>query len=1195
MRGAWIGLTSFLLLTFGVFSANAQTVSTVEPSILGQSIPRASVRINISSGSNIADGLTLTISNDSFDAAHQGSWIYEFDTGGGLNNGSAMAVNPPSSDSYEAFLALRDQINADPSVPFYSKFYTDFGWFLLIWKFENEWGLSGPSTPPTGLIVTETGDSTAVTNIADAPSNFRNFLSNSFDTARYYLQLQGTGLTTLNNGGAVKLRHDVFTSEVYNGAIRVKDANAATVAFSAFQTGTGSPPTFPSVGEYDLLVDTNNPVDGTFEIVIDKAVTVVDNLLDDATFRVHATGTSINYNWNFENGLLGVHWLALPYPDTDGIEKGSVNQQLCPRLYPFPTGPAADNTVNPDNEYAGLTWSTDDGIHKLWQTNYVDFTSDTTLKLTGLWAAGADQLGMEFGAQLRAGDENGTIIAETPPGQKVITPFNWTDFSVSGVYPNGTTEVTVVIYGDSPTTNEKAIHVDNLILQVDNDHPTPPSITGMTTPAYAETGDTGATITLTGTNLTNGQTSVTLRAPDIALGDRMEWADVGRKLVDDDDDSFAAYEFGTGDTVVLTSGPGVILGAYEIAAKDNDQVITLVDDINGGDGDIGEAVTGYIVKAPIVAGSVAASGAQATATFDLTDAPTGYRNIIVEVGTHDPIVWREGFNVVGAGPNLANGSFELPESFQDCVASRVETFTPASDWKARFWGGYMSGPNPILQYRDDQWGADDFPSCPDPALGIHYHSTSTQTTSGTAQFYQTVTSTPSSTYTLSGFFANRSEGGASNSVTLKLLDGDSSAAPMPGASVEVLSEAVNGGTDWTFAWVEGISSADTMTASWEVQGKGNSAPHTAYADGLILEECTQPITLTGIDPPAVDNATVGPILLTITGSGFSGASPEVIFATQGQTIFGTNVLVVNDTTLTCEVSDLPAPGAVAFDVIVRSNGCIDSLIEGFVSAPTTIANPGFEEPVAPLFCGSEDPQDPRIPNLEPVSYWNFSDELIREGVVQFPLECPLLSCACPEATTGCDGGHYASMSTGEGEDEVAWQALKVDASAGVVFGGWFSWGGVGNVNIKLVDGYGPDGTLIASTSVPEGNDWCFSSVEGFALSEVITIVWELVDTVNGSPAAVHADSMTFEFSICNDPFADADADGDVDGVDFALFQLCSSGSGNAYPTGAGFEYCQCFDRDGVDGPDGDVDQGDFAAFAGCSSGPDVPADPACDD
>ena len=75
---------------------------------------------------------------------------------------------------------------------------------------------------------------------------------------------------------------------------------------------------------------------------------------------------------------------------------------------------------------------------------------------------------------------------------------------------------------------------------------------------------------------------------------------------------------------------------------------------------------------------------------------------------------------------------------------------------------------------------------------------------------------------------------------------------------------------------------------------------------------------------------------------------------------------------------------------------------------------------------------------------------------------------------------------------------------------------------------------------------------------------------------------------CNDPFADADGDVDVDQDDFARFQACFTGTGGTMD-----EFnCHCFDREG---DDNDIDLIDLAAFELCASGPDVAADPACDD
>jgi hypothetical protein len=107
------------------------------------------------------------------------------------------------------------------------------------------------------------------------------------------------------------------------------------------------------------------------------------------------------------------------------------------------------------------------------------------------------------------------------------------------------------------------------------------------------------------------------------------------------------------------------------------------------------------------------------------------------------------------------------------------------------------------------------------------------------------------------------------------------------------------------------------------------------------------------------------------------------------------------------------------------------------------------------------------------------------------------------------------------------------------------------------------------------------------------------DTSGDADAVVEIDDLVVSKcqGQCNDPFADAEGsagigfglgDGDSDQKDFAVFQLCISGSGNPFPLVP--DYCACFDR-GVDAPagDGDIDGFDFDAFAACASGADVPA------
>lgn len=1203
MRGATLVLTiaaAFVAATLMTNPATGQTVTSVSPTVVGQSIARAVGRINLAgtpnSGKTITDGLAFTVDGTYYG---RGTRTYEFDFNGVTNLPGAIAVTPSSNDVTVAFLYFAEIINADPTAPFWAMYYFSppgrdegigNGWFMLVWKYDNEWMISAG----VGLNLVEAADPGSDSSVA-------NFSTTNPETSAIFLWLQGTGLATLTNA-SVKLRHDVFTSEVYSATLPSKFENTVTAKFGTLATkiGTATPPVFPSLGDYDLEIN------GT--VVIDKAVKLVQNLLDDQTFRLHASASAGIYaahnTWDYI--FLSPYWRhTKPFPTPDGIKKAWIWRQIVPRVYPFQTDDLADSNDVGDNEHGSLQWSAADGVHRLWQSAYVNFTQDTTLTLTGLMAAGADQRAMTYGIQLRSGDENGTIIAETPPGQKLVTPFDWLDFSLSGVFPAGTTQVTVVFYADHPGTGAKALHLDTVLLRVDNDHPSPPSITGMTTANHATSGTSSVTVTLNGSNLTSGQTSVRLEDNIISFG-CANWGDVGKFLTVPFENyekarPFATYRWRSGDVVTLTGGTGVIPGQYSVVSRADDGTIELATDINGAAIDItNKTVTGWLTHPAISATSVNATGSQVTATFDLTGVPAGSRNIVVEVAGYPPVVWRDGLNIVLPGPSLTNGSFELPESTQSCD-NRVETFIPANDWFVRHWNGYMDVTNvsPTLTYRDDRWiaGGYDLPSCPAPELGLHYGSTGSYSYRGTAQWAQTVNAEAGKVYTLSGFFGHSDL----NKVRLTLLDGDSAAAPMTGASIEVLPAGSL--ADWTFAHVTGTATGDIMTAAWEVENyttgsTSNAQPKVAWTDHLVLSECTGSVSVTSVSPYAVANDTVTPVTLTITGSGFGGSTvPEVFLVRTGQMLTATNITVLNDTTLTCEVTGFPTPDTAAFEVVVRGNGCIGSLAQGFVSAQKAILNEQFEEPFASLECGSTEPPAPRVPKYDRITSWNFTDELIREGNVWPPLECPLLSCDCPEPTTGCAGGHYASMSTGAGEVEQAWQTLKVSPGNKCTFGGWFSWDGPGTANIKLVDGYGPNGTVIATAPIahnPAGNgQWCYSFVEGNALGHLVTVVWELVDTVDGAPAALHADFMTFAATQCHAPFADVDNDGDVDQADFAYFQACYTGADGG-PIAPEPSYCSCLNVDGPEGtPDTDIDQADQILFDACASGPGVPADPTC--
>lgn len=83
----------------------------------------------------------------------------------------------------------------------------------------------------------------------------------------------------------------------------------------------------------------------------------------------------------------------------------------------------------------------------------------------------------------------------------------------------------------------------------------------------------------------------------------------------------------------------------------------------------------------------------------------------------------------------------------------------------------------------------------------------------------------------------------------------------------------------------------------------------------------------------------------------------------------------------------------------------------------------------------------------------------------------------------------------------------------------------------------------------------------------------------------------FSFFPCNRPFADADADRDVDMDDFGVFQRCFTGTAGSLPAVPESGYsCTCFDRDDANG----VDATDLAAFEACMTGPAVPWAPSQD-
>ncbi len=209
----------------------------------------------------------------------------------------------------------------------------------------------------------------------------------------------------------------------------------------------------------------------------------------------------------------------------------------------------------------------------------------------------------------------------------------------------------------------------------------------------------------------------------------------------------------------------------------------------------------------------------------------------------------------------------------------------------------------------------------------------------------------------------------------------------------------------------------------------------------------------------------------------------------------------------------------------------------------------------------------------------------------------------PSAT---DGPTRASVSSGAGASTV-WQTVSVVPGTEVSFKGDIA-PGHNNAEvqaehfIELVDGDNESALLVQNAGVPArfvttAGDPNFQPValSGICTTGTVTVRWGYRTTGGWGAVATHVDNMYLAGTArgrCNDPFADADGDGDVDQVDFAVWQSCQTGEGG----GPVETFCKCFDVQGSSGvPDNDIDQGDFTAFEECAGGPGVPADRACDD
>jgi hypothetical protein len=572
---------------------------------------------------------------------------------------------------------------------------------------------------------------------------------------------------------------------------------------------------------------------------------------------------------------------------------------------------------------------------------------------------------------------------------------------------------------------------------------------------------------------------------------------------------------------------------------------------------------------------VTPDGTTATFDLDLSSAILGRWNVVVTVGDNPPsyncapATLGNAFVVVL--PAFSNGSFELPTAPGGCPAVPIPGIP--TDWQYNDSLGYASAP-----YRD----SDVFtPACPPPD-GLHYASTSSEAGNGAGvTLYQTIPADNTKSYTFSGYFA----GGGNNTVRIQLLDGDELAAPINSTTLRS-----GGSSDWTFAWVSGRPTGSLLTVAWTI-GLTGPGPHANHADALALNACANPnFKATSVSPAQVDNDGVKTV--TITGEGFSGGSVPQVSLTNDPyvpnpprgTISATNVVVINDTTLTC---DIPLSGASTgnWDVVVSHEGCVSRTSDygvlllvvgtGFVNGDFELAD------VGPVNCGTGVPGVP-----EGWSGDTPGGGFDRDSNVWTPAVCP-----SPADQGG--GGHYGSLTKGGTGFLYAYQVVHVTPGAPYTFSGYFTGAGENDVYLALVDGADYLAAPLNSTLVRswtggadpvEAYDWTLGTVTATAASDIMTVVWLVDIRAADVPSASHADGLTFS-QPCNTPPQDVDDDGDVDLADFSMFQACFNGPNRPWgPPPLDQQKCRCLDAD----KDNDVDLADFGVFQGCFNGPNRP-------
>lgn len=278
-----------------------------------------------------------------------------------------------------------------------------------------------------------------------------------------------------------------------------------------------------------------------------------------------------------------------------------------------------------------------------------------------------------------------------------------------------------------------------------------------------------------------------------------------------------------------------------------------------------------------------------------------------------------------------------------------------------------------------------------------------------------------------------------------------------------------------------------------------------------------------------------------------------------------------------------------------------TIMASSVSGGNLLVNPSFDDPTFEVITCHETNRDavPGWYRLEVVdNVLQRSGPLdLRNGLHYSP--------DCPRDPEGDNDSIHATIMTYDMEyrEGIEQTVSGISPGATLTFSGWWSIGnGRSDLTPPGTDAYayaelhdGPDGhgvpvdsaMIVAPPNDPMSN-WLPFSISAEIYSGQVTVRVRILTGLGlGQKFGFHLDGCELRASVtCHTPFADADGDGDVDAVDFAVLQRCLTGDEEGHPPiPANPTYCTCFDRAGTVGA---IDAADVEAFLNCMTGPMIP-------